>query len=253
MVKRQGIKTLLSGEGSDEIFMGYNIYSKVKEFDDFKNTLSLEQTIFLKNNLKSQTTTTKEMDYLKRILNKHNLYTGFGEIFTLEQKNKLFNITPIFPYPTQKKDIVDWMSYIDVKIWLGEALLSKVDKVSMSNSIEIRNPFLDVSMVNLAFQIDSKIKMGDTNKYLLKNVAKKYIPKQIISRDKKGFNSPYNEWLHEHYSNNLLEIILEANKKHHLFNIEYLKELYIASKNNKQKLHFYALWNFSIWYLKTYN
>lgn len=60
------------------------------------------------------------------------------------------------------------MSYIDLKIWLGEALLSKVDRVSMRNSLEVRTPFLDVNLVNLVFSIDSKIKVGDTNKYLLK-------------------------------------------------------------------------------------
>ena len=59
------------------------------------------------------------------------------------------------------------MSYIDLKIWLGEALLSKVDRISMRNSLEVRTPFLDVNLVNLLFSIDSNIKVGDTNKYFV--------------------------------------------------------------------------------------
>ena len=74
----------------------------------------------------------------------------------------------------------------------------------------------------------------------------------IINRTKKGFNSPYNEWLHEEFQDDLLHTVLKANKIHNLFNELYIKEIYNRAKNNKLKQHFYALWNFSVWYLKTY-
>ena len=144
------------------------------------------------------------------------------------------------------------MSYIDIKIWL-ESLLSKVDKISMNNSIETRNPFLDFNLVDLSFKIDSKLKLGNTNKYLLKKVASKYIPNEIINRSKKGFNSPYNEYLHKEFKDDLLYTVLKANKLHNLFNEAYIKSIYEQSQMNKQKQHFYVLWNFSIWYLKTYD
>ena len=66
------------------------------------------------------------------------------------------------------------MSYIDLKIWLGESLLSKVDRISMGNSLEVRTPFLDFNLVNYMFSVESSIKVGDTNKYLLKNCIKIY-------------------------------------------------------------------------------
>ena len=144
------------------------------------------------------------------------------------------------------------MSYIDLKIWLGDVLLSKVDKITMNNSIETRNPFLDYNLVNLSFKIDSKLKLGNTNKYLLKKVAKKYIPNEIINRTKKGFNTPYNEYLFNEFNDDLLYTVLKANNSHELFNEEYIKYIYQMAKNNKLKQHFYVLWNFSIWYLKNY-
>ena len=253
-INKQGIKTVLSGEGADELFLGYESYSKYLEYYKFKQTLSNEQNIFLKNNiLKSLVDNTKESDYFKKILNNSIIYNGFGEIFTQSQKVKLFKKVPTFNFEKEKKDPIDWMSYIDMKIWLGEVLLSKVDKISMSNSVEVRNPFLDHNIVNLAFNIDSNLKLGNSNKYLLKKIASKYIPKEIIDRKKKGFNSPYNEWLINGYGDNLLDTILIANKHHNLFNNNYIKEIYNQAKQNKQKQHLYSLWTFSKWYIKTYN
>ena len=67
----------------------------------------------------------------------------------------------------------------------------------MGNSLEVRTPFLDFNLVNYMFNVESHIKVGDTNKYLLKKIASKYIPETIINRTKKGFNSPFNEWLNK--------------------------------------------------------
>jgi asparagine synthase (glutamine-hydrolysing) len=251
-IKRQGIKTVLSGEGSDELFLGYDNYKKFYDYYQFKSTLTPEQKIFLKQNIATTKTTTKEIGYLKRILNDQLLYNSFGEIFDINQKKLLFKKVPNFSYEKEKKDPVDWMSYIDMKIWLGESLLSKVDKISMSNSVETRNPFLDFNLVDRVFSIDSNIKLGNTNKYLLKQIAKKYIPDEIINRQKKGFNSPYNEWLHNEFKDDILYIILKANQSHQLFNESYIKELYQLSIKNKFKQHIYTLWVFSKWYIKNY-
>ena len=252
-IKNCGIKTVLSGEGSDEIFLGYDNYAKFDKFYNFKQSLSTEQKEFMRLNLVSSLSkTNKESDYIKRVLNDETIYNGFGEIFTYNQKKLLFKKVPTFKSIKEKSNHVDWMSYIDLKIWLGDALLSKVDKISMNNGIETRNPFLDFNLVDLSFKIDSNLKLGNTNKYLLKKVASKYIPSEIINRSKKGFNSPYNEWLHEEFKDELLNTVLKANNMHNLFNEEYIKEIFIQSKNNKLKQHFYVLFNFSLWYLKNY-
>jgi asparagine synthase (glutamine-hydrolysing) len=251
-INKNGIKTVLSGEGSDELFLGYDNYAKFLKYYNFSDTLSSEQNNFMTDIIGALQTNTKESEYLRRVIKKENIYNSFGEIFTQIQRKKLLNSVATFKTENPKKDPVDWMSYIDMKIWLGEALLSKVDKMSMANSVETRNPFLDFHLVDIVFSIDSKLKVGDTNKYLLKKIASKYIPQEIINRQKKGFNSPFNEWLFEEYKDKLLEDILVVNQATNLFNELYVKYIYNEASQNRFKQHFYALWHFSRWYYKNY-
>jgi asparagine synthase (glutamine-hydrolysing) len=251
-IKDVGIKTVLSGEGSDELFLGYDNYKKFLGYYDFEKSLSSSQNQFLDSIISALQNNTKESEYLRRIIKKEPLYNSFGEIFSNLQKRRLFKKVPTFKSESQKRDPVDWMSYIDLKIWLGEALLSKVDRISMRNSLEVRTPFLDVNLVNLLFSIDSNIKVGDTNKYLLKKIAKKYIPNTIINRTKKGFNSPFNEWIQEEYKDSILETILGVNKETNLFNDEYIIKICDLAKNKKFKQHLWTLFVFSKWYKKNY-
>ena len=217
-IHKVGIKTVLSGEGSDEIFLGYDNYAKFLKYYEFEKSLSNEQNLFLNDIIGALQNNTKESEYLRRIVKKQNLYNSFGEIYTDIQRKRLFKKVPTFKSETAKQDPVDWMSYIDLKIWLGEALLSKVDRISMGNSLEVRTPFLDFNLVNYMFSVESGIKVGDTNKYLLKKIASKYIPETIINRTKKGFNSPFNEWLNKEYKDKVLDVIVEVNNQTNLFN-----------------------------------
>ena len=251
-IHKKGIKTVLSGEGSDELFLGYDNYAKFLGYYEFEKTLSSSQNEFLDSIIGALQNNTKESEYLRRIIKKQTLYKSFGEIYNDVQKKKLFKKVPTFKSENAKKDPVDWMSYIDLKIWLGEGLLSKVDRVSMRNSLEVRTPFLDVNLVDLVFSIDSKIKVGDTNKYLLKKIASKYIPETIINRTKKGFNSPFNEWIQEEYKDSILKLILKVNKETNLFNEQYVKHIYSLAQNRKFKQHLWSLFIFSKWYEKNY-
>ncbi|MCT7584391.1 asparagine synthase (glutamine-hydrolyzing) [Aliarcobacter butzleri] len=251
-INKAGIKTVLSGEGSDEIFLGYDNYAKFLKYYEFEKTLSNEQNLFLNEIIGALQNNTKESEYLRRIVKKQNLYNSFGEIYTDIQRKRLFKKVPTYKSETAKQDPVDWMSYIDLKIWLGESLLSKVDRISMGNSLELRTPFLDFNLVNYMFSVESHIKVGDTNKYLLKKIASKYIPETIINRTKKGFNSPFNEWLNKEYKDKIFEVIVEVNNETNLFNHEYILYIYELSKSNKFKQHLYSLFVFSLWYKKEY-
>ena len=251
-INKAGFKTVLSGEGSDEIFLGYESYAKFLKYYEFEKTLSKEQTFFLNDIIGALQNNTKESEYLRRIVKKQNLYNSFGEIYTDIQKKRLFKKVPSFKTENAKQDPVDWMSYIDLKIWLGEALLSKVDRISMGNSLEVRTPFLDFNLVNYMFSVESDIKVGDTNKYLLKKIASKYILSEIINRSKKGFNSPFNEWLIKEYKDKILDVILEVNNETNLFNNDYIIHIYELAKANKFKQHLYSLYVFSLWFKKEF-
>ncbi|WP_419671786.1 asparagine synthase-related protein [Aliarcobacter butzleri] len=234
------------------MFLGYDNYAKFLKYYEFEKSLSNEQNLFLNDIIGALQNNTKESEYLRRIVKKQNLYNSFGEIYTDIQRKRLFKKVPTYKSETAKQDPVDWMSYIDLKIWLGESLLSKVDRISMGNSLEVRTPFLDFNLVNYMFSVESHIKVGDTNKYLLKKIASKYIPETIINRTKKGFNSPFNEWLNKEYKDKILEVIVEVNNQTNLFNHEYILHIYELSKSNKFKQHLYSLFVFSLWYKKEY-
>ena len=251
-IKEYGIKTVLSGEGSDELFLGYDNYAKFLKYYEFSKSLSGNQNDFLNNIISALQNNTKESEYLRRIVKKQNLYNSFGEVFSDIQKKKLFKKVPTYKTEKAKNDPVDWMSYIDLKIWLGQALLSKVDRISMANSLEVRTPFLDFNLVDYVFSVDSSIKVGNTNKHLLKKIASRYIPQEIITRTKKGFNSPFNEWIMEEYSDTILQDILLVNQHTNLFNEEYVKQIFALAKQNKFKQHLWSLYIFSKWFKKEY-
>ncbi len=251
-VKDFGVNSLLSGEGADELFFGYDNYAKFLKYHNFEKSLSKEQNEFLNEIISALQNNTKESEYLRRVVKKQNIYNSFGEIFNDIQKRKLFVKVPTFKSETPKQDFVDNMSYIDLKLWVSNPVLTKVYKVSKENSLQIHTPFLDNDLLKYVFSIESSIKMGNTNKYLLKKIASKYIPEEIINRTKKGFNSPFNEWLQDEFGSSILDTIIEVNRQTGFFNENYLKQIYTLASSNKFKQHLYSLFVFSLWYKKVY-
>jgi asparagine synthase (glutamine-hydrolysing) len=92
-------------------------------------------------------------------------------------------------------DSLNLMLYMDLKTWLPDDLLNKVDRMSMAASLEARVPYLDHRLVEFAFSLPSSMKLkGGTGKYILKKAAARYIPRDIINRRKKGFAVPLGPW-----------------------------------------------------------
>jgi asparagine synthase (glutamine-hydrolysing) len=115
----------------------------------------------------------------------------------------------------------------------------KLDKMFMASSIEVRSPFLDKNLVKFVFSLPENIR--GTNKRIIKEIAKKYLPLEIVDRRKKGFAYPFLEWLKEE---NELKLIIDVNRKTKLFNEEYLKEI-IKTGHKRYKQHLWTLYLFS--------
>lgn len=250
-INQMGFKVVLSGEGSDELFLGYPTYANMNKYHNFQTSLTTYQKDFLNTIVQSLQNNTKESEYLKRVVKNDPLYQSFGEIFNDSQKSKLLHKPYFFRHDT-KNDFINHMSLLDLKIWLGDALLSKVDGITSHNAIEARTPFLDFYLVDNVFKIDTKIKLGNESKHIIKQIAKNYLPLEIVYRSKKGFSNPSNEWIHTEYGDEILKLILKVNNECNFFKDDYINFIYTQSKSGKFRQHLWSLYIFARWFNKTY-
>ncbi len=237
LAKHIPLKVVLSGEGSDELFLGYRRYNEYLGFFDSY----LPNKKWLKKYLERHPEDIKEWEVFRRFFADEAVFRGINETFFQRQINKVLKKNA---YEVDfKRFLKGWGSfdftYFDLKVWIGEVLLMKLDKMFMSNSIEARSPFLDRKLVEYVFSMPEDIR--GKNKWIVKEIAKKYVPIEIVNRRKKGFAFPFLEWLKEE---NELRIIIDVNRKTKIFNEEYLKEI-IKTGHKRYKQHLWSLYLFS--------
>ncbi len=254
-IKKKGYKVVLSGEGSDELFLGYRQYF---EYLDIEKAASLQHKNWLKKYFRANFSMNREWEWYKRVFDEQLLFRTSGEKFTDLQKNILMrqNIKDgdglrfLAPYRSAfeasgHSDPSIWYSYIDLKLFQAEHFLTKLDRVSMAHSIESRTPFLDHNLAETVFSIAPHLRYQDgVTKALLKKVAADYLPDSVISRKKKGFSNPYMEWL---AASGKIDLIEAVNDKTGLFNREVLKEYIERGKRGRFKQHVWGLYVLSYW------
>jgi len=164
----------------------------------------------------------------------------------VKDDNSLQHLEPYWKEFVQsgRKNIIDWYSFCDMKVKLGDLFLTKLDRVSMACGIEARSPFSDPSVVNLAFSIDPKVRFGQTSKALIKQIAHRYMPQDIVERKKRGFSYPYMEWLLEE---NELEVIRRVQRERKIFNNETLEFILSKAPSGGFKHHIFALYMLCRW------
>ena len=241
-IHNKGFKVCLSGEGSDEIFLGYDKYFDILKYYQ-QHPQQVEEFNF-----------SKEWEYNRRRINNEQVYQSYGETFSLLQLQKLASVplpTVLQPYNSNYSP-EQWLSYIDFSIWIPEVLMSKIDRASMAHSLELRTPFLDHTLVEYLMGVDVTIKKGLTTKSILKKIARAYLPDAIIDRQKKGFSSPFIEWIYAGYGDEILKLMLDVNEELAIFNNDFIIFLYEEGKNGNYKQHVYSLFLFCKWYKKVY-
>ena len=259
-VKQEGIKVVLSGEGADELFLGYKHYA---EYLDIQKAGELKHKNWLNNHLHGNFSMHREWEWYKRVFSSEVLFRSSGEKFTDLQKNLLmkanvkdgFSMSYLQSYRDTYEmlgnaDESQWYSYVDLKHFQAEHFLTKLDRVSMAHSIEGRTPFLDHKLVECVFSLEPSLRYKTgVSKDLLKKIATPYLPESIVHRKKKGFSSPYLEWLIEEGE---LERIVKVNKQSGLFHEAALQEYIDEGKKGRYKQHIWGLYLFSRWYEKTF-
>jgi asparagine synthase (glutamine-hydrolysing) len=264
-IAREKVTVSLSADGGDEIFGGYNKYMS-----------NLEKQSKIMSNLKILGN--KNLNNIARYLQnsglrKDVLFENKVAKLCFEDSIELQKLIPYFSTPVSNEKLIkdykykrsisnfddilklnntldsfDKMFAIDYKTYMVDDVLHKVDRATMSVSLEGREPLLDYRIIEFVSRLpsDIKIKNGD-KKWLLKQIAHKYLPKEIMDRPKMGFGMPVDEWLKnelkdyvEEYLSDKFETVLNGKE------LENIKRLFFLGRINYQ-----IIWNiliFQMWY-----
>lgn len=201
------VKMVLSGDGGDELFGGYltyqvllkskNIFSSLPSV--FLNIFRLNQDRGIGRWLKFRSSGWEELHDLLMC------HFTFNEMKKLLMDQGVFSESPYIAnmYQSSWKDIILKAQYLDFKTYLPDDILVKVDRMSMAHSLEVRSPFLDYRLAEAAFSMPTSMKIpnrskdGISGKFVLKELASKYLGRDYVYRPKRGFGIPIAQWLRE--------------------------------------------------------
>ena len=263
LTAKKHVTVALSGDGGDELFGGYTRYKNIKliglmDFvpSEIRNQLLSLTNIFDKANLIESSHFARQLDRFRRALRTSLIEPKYrsmvsseifpqillGNLLNKQTKNLIeTKIEEPFLLNIQENideyDLVDTLLYIDTMNYLSADILTKVDRMSMANSLEVRSPFLDYELVEYASSIPNKLKiLKGTQKYILKETFKDILPPNILSKPKKGFSAPIGEWLTSSLKDIALDCLSEdSTKKRGLFNhhtVNKLVDISILTKSS---------------------
>ncbi len=254
------VKVILSGEGADEIFGGYNIYK-----DPIDNKIFEKIPFFIRSFIAKAASLFKQkrgINYLIRHGTKlEDRFIGNANIFDYRSRNRLINfpayaqspsefLKPLYNQVTDFDDMTK-MQFIDLNTWLVGDILQKADKMSMANSIELRVPFLDKKVFELAKRIPTKFKVNKKNtKFALRQYAQNKLPKFIAQKKKLGFPVPIKVWLRQEKFYKKISESFHSVQSKYFFKIHELEKLlnnHITGKTDESR-KIWTVFTFLVWH-----
>lgn len=269
---RREVKVVLAGEGGDELFGGYRRYVADQVAAQYQKLPRIVTEWLVPGVVGTvpRLRRTKRIVHTLPISNPAARYAAWLEVFTREMQKELLqpalvrevaDYDPTWPYahyynrPLNGNGLLDHLNrimYIDLKTWLADTFMEKVDKATMAFSLEGRLPFLDHRLVELAFQIPGRFKIqGLSTKRILKRAVKKLLPPEVLSKPKHGFAVPTDPWFRGDLKNFVFETLMdERTRRRGYFNHSYVEKLYRLHRDGKE-VYDTALWlllNFELWH-----
>jgi asparagine synthase (glutamine-hydrolysing) len=254
------VKVVLSGEGADELFGGYNIYREPISLKWFSFIPESGKTLLKKfaemfpDRMKGKSYVVRGCTPIK------DRYIGNAKMFEEEEKSLFLRVhdknihythvtRPLYKNICDYHDVAK-MQYIDLYTWLRGDILVKADKMTMAHSLELRVPFLDKEVFNVASALCTKEKtVNGTTKYALRKAMEGIVPDSVLYRKKLGFPVPIRYWLKEELYDWARKLIGESDTDPYFNKDEILKML----ENHRQGRGDYSrkIWTvlvFMIWH-----
>jgi asparagine synthase (glutamine-hydrolysing) len=224
------VKVLISGEGGDEAFAGYQNYrnliwlERIKKYLGPLNHPAAKVLEWAGRRSKSRVinkytpllSVPLEHYYYGRTSSPFSYFNREAEqLYTKElyaEIDKEYSLKPTTDafHQSRHNGTLSKMLYVDTKGWLADDLLIKADKITMANSVELRVPLLDHKVLEYAAGLSPTHKIrGITTKHILKEALRERIPREIINRKKTGFPLPYERWLQTDLKTYVKDILLD--------------------------------------------
>lgn len=247
---RKNVTVALSGDGGDENFAGYRRYY----FDRLENIIrTFLPAPFRQYVIGTLAGIYPKADWLPQIFRAKTFLTNISQdpvygyfnsmshflpemkssVLSPEIKRNLRGYSSIDVFrrhyeSAPSEDPLSRTQYVDFKTYLVDDILTKVDRASMANSLEVRVPILDHKFVELVAQIPSYLKLnGKTSKYIFKKAVNRLLPDEILNRKKMGFSIPVGEWLKKELKPLVHDTILSKTfEERSLFDTQYVHWLY---------------------------
>ena len=259
-IASEKVKAVLSGEGADEIFGGYNIYHNPADMASYfkiprpirKAVGAVAEKLPHKHGINYLIRGSKDLD---------ERFIGNAYIFSEKERKDILSIktnapdamaiTKPFYDKVRDQDQVTQMQYIDQHLWMTGDILLKADKMSMAHSLELRVPFLDRKVMELAEQIPVKDRVTETEtKYAMRLAALQACPPQTAKKKKLGFPVPIRVWLKEDKYYNIVKDKFTSPQSAQFFHTDKLVQLLDDHRAGKYDYSrkIWTVFSFLVWY-----
>ena len=258
---KKDVTVVLSGEGADELFGGYDDYDVRPNLKKYRKLPA-----GLRSTIGSAAAKLPEMRGRQFLvqggLPVEKWFIGQANVFPEAEATKMLKadyrngpsvadiVRPVYDRVKGKDDLTK-MQYLDLNLWLVGDILLKADKMSMAHSLELRVPFLDKKVMATAAELPAKYRMGENDtKYAMRLAARRALPEASANRKKMGFPVPIRNWIREDKFHQQIKSYFTSNEAAEFFNqdelLALLDEHYTSKANNARKI--WTIFMFLVWH-----